>query len=125
MCVGQQAFTYDHVFGACGGAALPSGMYPRCVQPLVEALFKGYNATVFAYGQTGSGKTFTMGSAFEPGVRSVGVIPSVMEDLYARVAEGGSSMQCAVRVSFVEINKVGGRGGALGRKQRGQGETSG
>jgi hypothetical protein len=28
-------------------------LYSRCVAPLVDGLFRGYNATVFAYGQTG------------------------------------------------------------------------
>lgn len=51
---GASSFTYDHVFG---GEGLPeASLYPSCVLPLVEGLFKGYNATVFAYGQTGSGK---------------------------------------------------------------------
>jgi len=30
------------------------------VEPLVNGLLQGYNATVLAYGQTGSGKTHTM-----------------------------------------------------------------
>ena len=56
--MGQHTFTYDAVFGSGG---LPSNtLYQQCVSPLVEGLFKGYNATVFAYGQTGSGKTYTM-----------------------------------------------------------------
>ncbi|XP_057612150.1 kinesin-like protein KIF7 isoform X6 [Chionomys nivalis] len=38
-------------------------VYQACVQPLLEAFFEGFNATVFAYGQTGSGKTYTMGEA--------------------------------------------------------------
>jgi hypothetical protein len=38
-------------------------VYQACVQPLIEAFFEGFNATVFAYGQTGSGKTYTMGEA--------------------------------------------------------------
>lgn len=38
-------------------------VYQTCVQPLLEAFFEGFNATVFAYGQTGSGKTYTMGEA--------------------------------------------------------------
>lgn len=33
------------------------------VQPLIDAFFQGFNATVFAYGQTGSGKTYTIGEA--------------------------------------------------------------
>ncbi|RNA14302.1 Chromosome-associated kinesin KIF4A, partial [Brachionus plicatilis] len=39
-------------------------IYEAFVQPLLDALFKGYNATVLANGQTGSGKTFTMGSGY-------------------------------------------------------------
>lgn len=34
------SFTYDHVFGACGGAPFP-GVYPTCVRPLVESMFRG------------------------------------------------------------------------------------
>lgn len=37
---------------------MESCLYTSCVLPLVEGLFKGYNATVFAYGQTGSGGSF-------------------------------------------------------------------
>lgn len=38
-------------------------VYSVSVQPLVDAFFQGFNATVFAYGQTGSGKTYTIGEA--------------------------------------------------------------
>lgn len=50
---GASSFTYDHVFGS--GGRREDVLYESCVQPLVDGLFKGYNATVFAYGQTGSG----------------------------------------------------------------------
>ena len=54
MFAGTNSFTYDHVFG---GEGVPEdSLYGNCVEPLVQGLFKGYNATVFAYGQTGSGK---------------------------------------------------------------------
>lgn len=49
MQIGSHAFTYDYVYG---GAGLPSSeMYDDCVAPLVDALLRGYNATVLAYGQ--------------------------------------------------------------------------
>lgn len=48
--VGQHTFTYDNVYGS-GGAVDAVSLYPDCVQPLVDGLFKGYNATVFAYGE--------------------------------------------------------------------------
>lgn len=49
ICVGQHTFTYDNVYGS-GGGDDAANLYPDCVEPLVEGLFKGYNATVFAYG---------------------------------------------------------------------------
>jgi kinesin family protein 4/21/27 len=75
------------------------------VQPLVDGLFKGYNATVFAYGQTGSGKTYTMGSGFTPGEESKGVIPEVLEELFGRI-NSSPDTDFTVRVSFVEIHRV-------------------
>ena len=49
-----RTFPYDFVY-APGTAE--ERLYDECVAPLVEGLFKGYNATVLAYGQTGSGKS--------------------------------------------------------------------
>ena len=49
VSAGPHTFTYDHVFGG-GNGADPTTLYDECVQPLVEGLFSGYNATVFAYG---------------------------------------------------------------------------
>ena len=55
VSIGPHSFAYDHVYGGdCGKEA--DVLYDECVAPLVEGLFKGYNATVFAYGQTGSGE---------------------------------------------------------------------
>jgi hypothetical protein len=108
MCYGQvqcgsNSFTYDAVFG---GSGLPHGqLYEDCVLPLVQGLFKGYNATVFAYGQTGSGKTYTMGSAFTAGQEAHGVIPNVMESIFSRIA-ATKDAEFTVRVGFVEIHKV-------------------
>lgn len=47
--IGSHSFTFDHVFGSTG-TPLPS-LFERCVAPLVDGLFHGYNATVLAYGQ--------------------------------------------------------------------------
>lgn len=43
--------------------ACQEDVYSASVQPLIDAFFQGFNATVFAYGQTGSGKTYTIGEA--------------------------------------------------------------
>lgn len=102
---GQHTFTYDQVYGGPNGKG-DSELYPLCVAPLVDGLFKGYNATVFAYGQTGSGKTYSMGSEYKPGGRSQGVIPDVINAIYSRVAAASRDFEFSVRVSFVEIHKV-------------------
>jgi hypothetical protein len=43
---GSHGFTYDHVYG--GGGSPDSHLYQNCVSPLIDGLFRGYNATVFA-----------------------------------------------------------------------------
>lgn len=53
ISVGSHRFTYDNVYGSGGGDSAEN-LYPDCVQPLVDGLFKGYNATVFAYGEDGT-----------------------------------------------------------------------
>ncbi|KXZ47277.1 hypothetical protein GPECTOR_36g129 [Gonium pectorale] len=59
-------------------------IYEDCVAQLVEAVFKGYNATVLAYGQTGSGKTHTMaGGQGIHGVVEEGVTPRVIRHIFA------------------------------------------
>lgn len=53
-------FYCDHLFEE---SCCQEDVYSSSVQPLVDAFFQGFNATVFAYGQTGSGKTHTIGEA--------------------------------------------------------------
>ena len=43
IITGAHSFTYDHVFGA--ESTSPELLYGQCVEPLVNGLFKGYNAT--------------------------------------------------------------------------------
>lgn len=58
MLGSDRLFSFDHAFGP---TASQDEVHESCVQPLVESLLDGYNATVFCYGQTGSGKTYTIG----------------------------------------------------------------
>ena len=52
VTLGPHTYTYDSVYGF-GGCELDQ-LYAACVQPLVDGLFKGYNATVLAYGKISS-----------------------------------------------------------------------
>ncbi|XP_072977535.1 kinesin-like protein KIN-4C [Typha angustifolia] len=101
--IGAHAFTYDHVYGSSGSPY--SSLFEQCALPLVEALFRGYNATVLAYGQTGSGKTFTMGTNYTSEVNNGGIIPQVMETIFKKVDMMKDSTEFLIRVSFIEIFK--------------------
>jgi len=78
-------------------------IYETAVQPLLTALFKGYNATVLAYDQTGSGRMGTSYSTLcaantflnnntetastSTNFDEVGVIPRVLNDLVRKIEE--------------------------------------
>lgn len=103
VCCGHHTFSFDQVYG--GGGMGPSNIFSDCVEPLVQGVFKGYNATVLAYGQTGSGKTYTMGSQFTPHERPKGVIPDVLVSMFDRIFST-PDVQYTLRVGFIEIHKV-------------------
>ncbi|KAG7481860.1 kinesin KIF7 [Solea senegalensis] len=81
-------------------------VYSVSVQPLIDAFFQGFNATVFAYGQTGSGKTYTIGEAnicsFRDEVQ--GIIPRAVADIFKLLDENDLT-DFSVRVSYLEVYK--------------------
>ncbi|GAB1292235.1 Kinesin-like protein KIF7 [Apodemus speciosus] len=81
-------------------------VYQACVQPLLEAFFEGFNATVFAYGQTGSGKTYTMGEASVASLHEdeQGIIPRAMAEAFKLIDEN-DLLDCLVHVSYLELYK--------------------
>ncbi|KAG2653941.1 hypothetical protein PVAP13_1NG414100 [Panicum virgatum] len=101
--IGPHVFTFDHVYG---NSAPPSSLiFEQCVNPLIDALFSGYNATVLAYGQTGSGKTYTMGTDYSGEGNCGGIIPQVMETIFRKVDASKDGSEILIRVSFIEIFK--------------------
>jgi hypothetical protein len=72
----------------------------------VAGCFEGYNATVLAYGPTGSGKTFTMGSSAAGlgAAGQLGVIPRVIQQLYAGIAARQGEAMFVVKAQFLEIH---------------------
>ncbi|KAJ3700592.1 hypothetical protein LUZ61_004297 [Rhynchospora tenuis] len=101
--IGSHVFTYDYVYGSSGSES--SQIFEECVMPLVDALFRGYNATVLAYGQTGSGKTYTMGTNYSGEANAGGIIPRVMERIFEKVNKLRDDIEFLIRVSFIEIFK--------------------
>ncbi|XP_071764079.2 kinesin-like protein kif7 [Centroberyx gerrardi] len=81
-------------------------VYAVSVQPLIEAFFQGFNATVFAYGQTGSGKTYTIGEANISSFRDEeqGIIPRAVAEVFKLLDENDLT-DFSVRVSYLEVYK--------------------
>uniref|UniRef100_A0A8C2KE72 Kinesin family member 7 n=1 Tax=Cyprinus carpio TaxID=7962 RepID=A0A8C2KE72_CYPCA len=79
-------------------------VYTECVQPLIEAFFHGFNATVFAYGQTGSGKTYTIGESNICKDDEQGIIPRAVAEIFKLLDENDLT-DFSVRVSYMEVYK--------------------
>ncbi|NXU53349.1 KIF4 protein, partial [Turnix velox] len=98
----DKSFTYDYVFDP---SVEQEEVFNSAVAPLIQGIFKGYNATVLAYGQTGSGKTYSMGGTYtasqedEP---NVGVIPRVIRLLF-KEKEQRQEWEFVLKVSYLEI----------------------
>jgi DNA repair exonuclease SbcCD ATPase subunit len=93
-------FAFDAVFN---NSFQQKDIFLQEVQPLVEAVLQGYNATVFAYGQSGSGKTFTMTGDLSD-KRLHGMMPQAVEYLFQEVGrQTNSQKQFKVKVSYVEL----------------------
>lgn len=99
----DKAFTYDYVLGT---TSKQEELYNETVIPLLEGLFKGYNATVLAYGQTGSGKTYSMGTAFttcNEASEEKGVIPRLIETVFEWIDQKKDTTAFLLKASFLEV----------------------
>ncbi|XP_034026342.1 kinesin-like protein KIF27 isoform X2 [Thalassophryne amazonica] len=105
----NRIFSFDHAFGP---TASQDEVYVSCVQPLVEALLDGYNATVLCYGQTGSGKTYTLegGNLGESATddETGGIICRAAQDVFLllkekRITDDG--LESSIRISYLELYK--------------------
>ncbi|XP_034536030.1 kinesin-like protein kif7 [Notolabrus celidotus] len=96
-------FLSDYLFEE---ACCQDEVYSASVQPLIDAFFQGFNATVFAYGQTGSGKTYTIGEANICSFRDEeqGIIPRAVADVF-RLLDENDLTDFSVRVSYLEVYK--------------------
>lgn len=76
-------------------------IFTREVMPVLETLFKGYNATVFCYGVTGSGKTFTMQGSDQ----HYGLIPLTVQRLLemSKPTSNAGKPIAMIEMSYMEI----------------------
>jgi kinesin family member 5 len=72
------------------------------IRSTVSDVLAGYNGTVFAYGQTGAGKSYTMMGDMED-VQNKGIIPRIVEQLFAAFQTAPQHMEFTVKVGYLEI----------------------
>tara|TARA_B100000795_G_C22614351_1_gene366326 strand:- start:124 stop:780 length:657 start_codon:yes stop_codon:yes gene_type:complete len=98
----SQKWTFDCVFA-------PLSTQPQVFEvvgaPVVDAVFQGFNGTIFAYGQTSSGKTHTMtgpdGKFVDPAMS--GVIPRCVDAIFEKCTQADSNLEFTVQAMFMEI----------------------
>lgn len=73
------------------------------IRPTVDDILNGYNGTVFAYGQTGAGKSYTMMGTNIDDDEGRGVIPRIVEQIFASIMSSPGTIEYTVRVSYMEI----------------------
>src|SRR4051812_10595073 len=73
------------------------------IRPTVDDILNGYNGTVFAYGQTGAGKSYTMMGSDIDDDEGKGIIPRMIEQIFASILTSPSNIEYTVRVSYMEI----------------------
>jgi kinesin family member 5 len=80
-----------------------SDIFNFSIRNTVDDILNGYNGTVFAYGQTGAGKSYTMmGTDIDDG-EGRGVIPRIVEQIFASIMSSPGTIEYTVRVSYMEI----------------------
>lgn len=94
------SFTFDRVFDM---NSKQSDIFDFSIKPTVDDILNGYNGTVFAYGQTGAGKSYTMMGTDIDNDDGRGVIPRIVEQIFASILASPGTIEYTVRVSYMEI----------------------
>ncbi|PMD21318.1 kinesin heavy chain [Hyaloscypha hepaticicola] len=94
------AFTFDRVFDM---NSRQKDVFDFSIKSTVDDILNGYNGTVFAYGQTGAGKSYTMMGTDIDNDEGRGVIPRIVEQIFASILSSPGSIEYTVRVSYMEI----------------------
>lgn len=97
---GAGVFTFDRVFDMSSRQVEVFGF---SIRSTVDDILNGYNGTVFAYGQTGAGKSYTMMGSDIDDEEGKGIIPRIVEQMFASILTSPSNIEYTVRVSYMEI----------------------
>lgn len=96
------SFAFDRVFPA---TATQSDVYESGAKDIIEAILQGFHGTVLAYGPTSSGKTYTMEGDLGLAGHSPdrGIIPRMVDSIFAGIAASVEKIEFTIKVSIVEI----------------------
>ena len=94
------AFTFDRVFDT---RSRQNDVFDFSIRSTVDDILNGYNGTVFAYGQTGAGKSYTMMGSDIDDEEQRGIIPRIVEQMFASILRSPGNIEYTVRVSYMEI----------------------
>lgn len=95
----EKQYAFDIVFD---GNDTQQNVFEKCVEPLLDSVLDGFNATCFAYGQTGSGKTYTMLGPED----SPGIMFRALQGIFDRIAHStsnSSDYEYKIILSYLEI----------------------
>ncbi|XP_022743037.1 kinesin-like protein KIN-1 [Durio zibethinus] len=95
-------FSFDKVFYEKSKQA---DVYEFLVLPIVQDAFNAINGTIIAYGQTGAGKTYSMEgpNILESDEQKKGILPRVVDGLFACIRSSNDSTKYTIKLSMVEI----------------------
>ncbi|WRT66891.1 uncharacterized protein IL334_003854 [Kwoniella shivajii] len=117
----KDGFTFDRVFDT---NTKQNDIFDWGVKGIVEDVMTGFNGTLFCYGQTGSGKTYSKLSRTPPEINEradlidvisammgadienpalKGLIPRIVEQIFASILSADSVIEYTVKVSYMEI----------------------
>lgn len=97
---GSGNFTFDRIFDT---KSQQCDVFDFSIRSTVDDILNGYNGTVFAYGQTGAGKSYTMMGSDIDDRAGRGIIPRIVEHIFASIMSSPGNIEYTVRVSYMEI----------------------
>ncbi|XP_017976716.1 PREDICTED: kinesin-like protein KIN-1 [Theobroma cacao] len=95
-------FSFDKVFYEKSKQA---DVYEFLVLPIVRGAVDATNGTIIVYGQTGAGKTYSMEgpNILESDEQKKGILPRVVDGLFACIRSSDESVKHTIKLSVVEI----------------------
>eukprot|EP00818_Percolomonas_sp_WS_P000313 CAMPEP_0117437702 /NCGR_PEP_ID=MMETSP0759-20121206/1667_1 /TAXON_ID=63605 /ORGANISM="Percolomonas cosmopolitus, Strain WS" /LENGTH=1033 /DNA_ID=CAMNT_0005229357 /DNA_START=373 /DNA_END=3470 /DNA_ORIENTATION=- len=92
----EKRYAFDCAFD---GSTTQDDVFEKCVEPLLDSVLDGFNASCFAYGQTGSGKTYTMLGPEE----SPGIMFRALQGIFNRIGSFSEDHSFRVILSYLEV----------------------